>query len=103
MVSDKILQKRSAAPAPVVIESKRANIRNTMKAVRPERSTTLATSTFRCKVTATAVNVSAPLKVNTVGPKPRKWNLKHCLEYTRNESSALKPKHIEVLLRYMSV
>ena len=61
MVHVKLLQKQSAAPVPPVVQSDGANLNTTMKAVRPESSTT-ANNTPRSKVTATAVNVTAPSK-----------------------------------------
>lgn len=103
VVPVKPVQKRPAAPAPSVIEPKRANLKTTMKVIRPVRPTTITTHALRSKTTTPAVNVTAPSKVNTAGPKPSKWDLKGRLEYTSNELSALKQKHKEVTIQYKNV
>ena len=85
MVPVKLSQKLSATP---VIKLKTANSKITMKAVKPERPKTTATHTFRSKVTVTASNITSPPKVDTIRPKPKKWDLKHCLE-TKAQRSIL--------------
>ncbi|XP_001606337.3 protein claret segregational [Nasonia vitripennis] len=82
------------------IESKRANLRTTMKAsvARPVRPATV--SGVLPRAAATAATSAAAAAAKTAGPKPNKWDFKGRLEYTSNELTALKQKHREITTEY---
>lgn len=87
-----------------VIETKRANLKTTMKptAVRPLRPATTAGSLPGVK-SAGAPVVSSLVSIKPVGPKPSKWDLKGRLEYTTKELTALKQQHREITTQYNDI